>query len=316
MPRKPTQKPKSKTNKAGDTTQDIENFTLEGFTEVIIETPEPQPEEEVVPEVVEATEEPQPEEETSEEEQPQEESLDASWFVKRERELPNWRSLINEKFLYINEGFYNKRGIAIPESVKDAEDDGVVVRLIGLKDLATRHGYTSISYEIPFTDESNCVAKCSIQWSPTPYNNMCGTTTEGVASSNKDNTHGFAVRFKEAIASNRAFARAVRDYFGIFSVCEEELDESSVKKEAEQIQSKSKTAKEIRANKSLEANVSKILQIDTIEEFLNCWVKPRIEQYGIDESVLFATSYESISSDICRKLNSVIQKEAKEKGEA
>lgn len=223
-----------------------------------------------------------------------------------------WRDLVNESHLYINEVYYNKRGLPIPEDVSSAEDDGVIVRLTGLRDLARRHGFKSVNYRPLLLNDENCVMCCSITWEPTAYNNYREVVTEGIASGNKENLFGFAFKFKEANASNRAFARAVRDYFCIFSACEAELDESEAAKIAKSENAPSVSVRSLRSNNLLKKTVQKVLDYDTFEEFKQKYIRVNLERLSLDQSIQACTDYEDLTSEDCKLLIAELKKLKKE----
>lgn len=224
-----------------------------------------------------------------------------------------WRDLVDESFLYINEGFYKRKEKSIPENISEAEDDGVIIRLIGLRDLANRHGYKSVNYELLSLDNDNCVMRCKIIWEPTSYNGYREVITEGIASANRDNIFGIAFKFKEANASNRAFARAVREYFCIFSVCEEELEKPDFEKGTDTSSAPAVRPTNLRSNKVLEKTVQTILDMDTFFEFREKFVKPRLELLALDDTFLSYEKYEEVPSDVCKKLTAEIRKSNKSK---
>lgn len=224
-----------------------------------------------------------------------------------------WRELIDESFLYVNENYYTTRGKDIPENISDAEDDGVVVRIIGLRDLAHRHGFKSITYRPSFIDNNSCVIRCKIVWEPTSYNNYREVITEGIASVNPDNAFGIGLKFKEANASNRAFARAVRDYFCIFSVCEEELNKPDILKNQGASSKPAVRPGNLRSNRVLEKTVSTLLDMDTFFEFKKRFVFENLEMLGLDESFSQYEKYEDIPADLCKKLTAEIRKWKKSK---
>lgn len=219
-----------------------------------------------------------------------------------------WRELIDESFLYINENYYTTREKPIPENVSDAEDDGVIVRIIGLRDLTHRHGFKSITYQPSFIGNDSCVICCRITWEPTSYNNYREVITEGIASVNPDNAFGISLKFKEANASNRAFARAVRDYFCIFSVCEEELNKPDFLKNQDGSSKPTVRPGNLRSNRVLEKTVETLLDMDTFFEFKKRFALEKLEMLGLDESFSQYEKYEDIPADLCKKITAEIRK--------
>lgn len=222
-----------------------------------------------------------------------------------------WRELIDESFLYINEGYYTRKEKPLPDDVSKAEDDGVIIRLSGLRDLASKHGYKSVNYEPLSLNDDGCVMRCRISWEPTTYNGYRDVVTEGIASVNKENTFGVAFKFKEANASNRAFARAVREYFCISSACEEELDKPDFTKENVTPSIKNARPRNLRSNKVLEKTVAAYLDVDTFLEFREKFIKPRLEALSLSDDILSCENYDDIPNDLCKKLTAEIRKTVK-----
>lgn len=239
--------------------------------------------------------------------------IDYSFLKPSEETKFKWRDCIDPSFLYINERYYTSRNKDIPQSVAEAEDDGVIVRLIGLRDLARRHGYKSISYRAFPCESGESVIGCRIDWSPSSYNGNREVATEGIASVNRDNIFGAGIRFKEANASNRAFARAVREYFCIFSVCEDELDKPDYTKGGEQNVPQVVKPSNQRSNKVLERSVSTYLDFDTFFEFKERFLKQKVQGGSLEEDVLMYESYEEIPTELCKKLTALVKKASKEK---
>lgn len=225
-----------------------------------------------------------------------------------------WRKLIDPKFTYVNEQYFKDRNLELPVDKEGVDDDGLIVRLSGLKDLAIKHGYSLIQYKNISTDSENAVCKCFICWYPTAYNGYKYVRTVGIASANRDNLTTSALKYKESIASNRAFSRAVRDYFGIFSVSEEELDKTIPEKISSDIYQPngSISPKDLRSPLLLEKAAVDVFGVKSFSEF-----KEKLPSFILDDEILEESkaweSYKDISSDRCKKLRKLIKDSKKEK---
>lgn len=227
-----------------------------------------------------------------------------------------WRKLIDPKFTYVNEQYFKDRNLELPANKEEVDDDGLIVRLSGLKDLAAKHGYDFIGYKNISTDSENVVYRCSIRWARTAYNGHKNVSTVGIASANRDNLTTSGFKYKESIASNRAFARAVRDYFGIFSVSEEELDKTIPEKICSEVYQPngSISPKDLRSPLLLEKAAIDVFGVKSFSEF-----KEKLSSFTSDHEILEESkdweSYKDISSDRCKKLRKLIKDSKKEKNQ-
>lgn len=148
----------------------------------------------------------------------------------------DWRAMINPKHVVLNRNSVAKAGY-VYESLSDSDrekflnewpDDKKIIRLAGFKEVARLRGYTSVNNRVEQVGEK-VVCHCTIEWIPNFEGNPCaGFTYTAVASASPANVAPEYSQALEAIACNRAFARAVRESLNIHVVSDEELDPNKV----------------------------------------------------------------------------------------
>ena len=158
--------------------------------------------------------------------------LDSVDYVFNEDGSVNWRAMINPEHLYPNKDWFEMRKMPVPESIEGLDDSQLLIKLGGIKELAKLRGFKSVSYSIEESSDERVVIRCTIDWVKN-YENLeaddCGCSFSSVANATLHNTNGFAAKFLECIAENRAFVRAVRNFLGIHIVGADEIDSSKNK---------------------------------------------------------------------------------------
>jgi hypothetical protein len=149
----------------------------------------------------------------------------------------NWRKMVPVEFLYVNGGDARRKEMVekkYKKSVKEidivadnVEDRDLVITLAGLKHLLRLRGYSSVSLHTNESSETFASVNCYIDFLP-------NFETEGVAQSYSENgsahlrsTDGFMRAYLVEAATNRAFARCIRNYLNINIVSREELFDES-----------------------------------------------------------------------------------------
>ena len=130
----------------------------------------------------------------------------------------NWRKMIKSEFLVAN------RDRTDETDISKLEDHELIILLGGLKDLAAIRGFHSVTYKIHKASQEYVCASCSIVWIGN-YETEKGESIlfESVADAGLNNTEGFGQVYLAAIAENRAFCRAVRNFLRINIVAKEEI---------------------------------------------------------------------------------------------
>ena len=130
----------------------------------------------------------------------------------------NWRKMIKPEFLVAN------RDRTDETDISKLEDHELIILLGGLKDLANIRGYHSVTYTVTQASPEYVCTTCSIVWMGN-YETEKGESVlfQSIADAGLNNTEGFGQMYLAAIAENRAFCRAVRNFLRINIVAKEEI---------------------------------------------------------------------------------------------
>lgn len=140
----------------------------------------------------------------------------------------NWRAMISPEHLYPNKDHFEMRKMPVPDSIDGLEDNQLLIKLGGIKELAKLRGFHNLTYDIYESSDDRVVTQCMINWIDN-YESNGSQTFSSIANATVHNTNGFAAKFLECIAENRAFVRAVRNFLGIHIVGADEIDSSKNK---------------------------------------------------------------------------------------
>ncbi|MDA7495867.1 hypothetical protein N8462_01135 [bacterium] len=148
----------------------------------------------------------------------------------------NWRAMIVPEHLYPNKGWFEARNKPMPKSIKGLEDNQLLIKLSGIKELAKLRGFSKVHYEVIKCEIDHVSVKCGINWIPNFENPTqesdhlpASTSFEDLANATVHNTSSFAQKFLETIAANRAFVRCVRNFLNVHIVGADEIDTSGGK---------------------------------------------------------------------------------------
>tara|TARA_R110002074_G_scaffold61465_5_gene148554 strand:- start:492 stop:1244 length:753 start_codon:yes stop_codon:yes gene_type:complete len=144
----------------------------------------------------------------------------------------NWRAMINPEHLYPNKEHFEMRKMPVPESIEGLEDNQLLIKLGGIKELLKLRGVKSVGYSVEESSDERSVIRCVIDFIPNYENQVSegfGLSFSSIANATVHNTNGFAAKFLECIAENRAFVRTVRNFLGIHIVGADEMDSSKNK---------------------------------------------------------------------------------------
>ncbi len=146
----------------------------------------------------------------------------------------NWRAMVDSKHLFPNKSWFEAREKPLPRSVDGLQDNQLLIKLAGIKELAKLRGYNSVRYNIVKCEKDHVSIKCEISWIPNFENPSqesdflpASTHFEDVANATTENTSSFATKFLETIAANRAFVRCVRNFLNVHIVGDDEIDKSN-----------------------------------------------------------------------------------------
>ena len=133
--------------------------------------------------------------------------------------------MVKSEHLFPNKGWFEARKQQIPSSIEGLNDNQLLIKLAGIKELAKLRGYTNVKYDVIKCEPSYVAIKCGITWIPN-YESEYESYYEDIANATVNNTSDFAVKFLETIAANRAFVRAVRNFLNVHIVGSDEIDAS------------------------------------------------------------------------------------------
>ena len=131
--------------------------------------------------------------------------------------LIDWRKMVK------NEHIVPNRDNTSETDVTKLKDKDLIILLAGLKDVAQMRGIKSVKYDIVTASPEYVCMKCGITWSGNYETEGEDVYFESTADAGLNNTEGFGQIYLAAIAENRAFCRAVRNFLKINIVAKEEI---------------------------------------------------------------------------------------------
>ena len=135
--------------------------------------------------------------------------------------------MISPEHLYPNKDHFEMRKMPLPESIEGLEDNQLLIKLGGIKELAKLRGIKSVGYNVEESSDERSVVRCIVKFIANYENpDAEGLSFSSIANATVHNTNGFAAKFLECIAENRAFVRTVRNFLGIHIVGADEIDTS------------------------------------------------------------------------------------------
>ena len=159
--------------------------------------------------------------------------LESVDYIFNEDGSVNWRAMINPEHLYPNKDWFEMRKMPVPDSIEGLDDSQLLIKLGGIKELAKLRGINSVSYVVEESSDERSVVRCLVDfisnYETADEQGIGGIHFSSVANATIHNTNGFAAKFLECIAENRAFVRAVRNFLGIHIVGADEIDTSKNK---------------------------------------------------------------------------------------
>ena len=153
-----------------------------------------------------------------------------------EQGLIDWRAMLDDKWLYANPSSVEKGVCKRNTPASELKDKDLCIMLGGLKELAQWRGFTSVRYDVVNASPEYVAMACEISWiknfetnnileKESPSSHIESILFSSVADAHFGNTRSFAKNFLAAIAENRAFSRAVRNFLRINIVSDIELGE-------------------------------------------------------------------------------------------
>jgi hypothetical protein len=135
----------------------------------------------------------------------------------------NWKAMIKPEFLVPNKDKFSNIDTSSLD-VTQLEDSQLLILLGGIKDIAYIRGFTQVDYDVITAKQDYVAVKCNIAWIPNYETSMLPVKFSALADAHFENTSGFGNKFLMAIAENRAFIRAVRNFLRINIVGQDEID--------------------------------------------------------------------------------------------
>lgn len=147
--------------------------------------------------------------------------------------FPNWKEMVPKEFVALNKQAYAAEGINVdvlsPEEVETfkagAAETHKLILLGGFKYLARLRGILSQEFRLVDSDRDVAKVSCTIKFIPN-FENPEGLTMTTVMSQLKERTDPRFAQYLEALASNRAFIRCVKEALNINILGYEEIDQT------------------------------------------------------------------------------------------
>ena len=152
--------------------------------------------------------------------------LEGVKYSYQEDGLIDWRKMVKNDHIVPN------RDNTSETDVTKLKDKDLIILLAGLKDVAQTRGIKSVKYDIVTASPEYVCMKCGITWAGNYETDGEDVYFEGTADAGLNNTEGFGQIYLAAIAENRAFCRAVRNFLKINIVAKEEIAPSKGKQAA------------------------------------------------------------------------------------
>jgi hypothetical protein len=222
--------------------------------------------------------------------------LDSVDYIFNDDGSVNWRAMINPEHLYPNKDWFEMRKMPMPNSIEGLDDSQLLIKLGGIKELAKLRGFHNVTYDITESSDSRVVVQCMINWIEN-YEGSCSQTFASIANATTSNTNGFAAKFLECIAENRAFVRTVRNFLGIHIVGADEIDSSKNKAPIEVVTAS--VAKDISPQGILKEKAG--TDFDSFKGCLRAWYKTGAYKHD-PEAIKTWNDYKDIPAKECRKL--------------
>jgi hypothetical protein len=145
-------------------------------------------------------------------------------YVFREDGTVDWRKMIPEEFIVINDDYFINKHKPVPESLDGIGDEGLLILLGGIKELAKIRGFIRKNTKVVHSSEGRAVCECTITFIPNYESHGEEFVYSSVASATFENVSSIIGKYYlETIAENRAFVRAVRNALRVDAVGADEV---------------------------------------------------------------------------------------------
>ena len=148
--------------------------------------------------------------------------------------LVDWRRMISDEHILLNKEKFLKKDEPVDVEALSKEEflalkakareDELIIKLTGYRELAAIRGFSSVKERVVCNSPDFVSVECEITWLPNYETDMSPVTYTGTADAHMGNcSRDFGSNYLTAIASNRAFARAVRNFLRVFIVSQDEI---------------------------------------------------------------------------------------------
>ena len=138
----------------------------------------------------------------------------------------DWRKMVKPEFLAPNKQNFERSGKPVPKSIEGLDDKDLIILLPGIKELAQIRGFNAVKHTVTCPTNDYVVSVCSIEWIPNHETEGRPISFSAIGDASFFNTTSFGKTYLAAVAENRAFVRAVRNFLKINIVAQEELGAS------------------------------------------------------------------------------------------
>ncbi len=137
----------------------------------------------------------------------------------------NWRGMVKKDYLYPNKQYFPNKSVEELKAMDASQisDDKLLVSLPGIKDLAQIRGYHSVKYQAVSSTVDFASVVCSILWTGNYETNHRQVVFESTADASPLSVKGMYGNYLMAVAENRAFVRAVRNFLGVHIIGDDEV---------------------------------------------------------------------------------------------
>ena len=208
----------------------------------------------------------------------------------------NWRAMIKEEHLFPNKSWFESRKKDMPTSIQGLEDNQLLIKLGGIKELAKLRGFKNIKYTFQKCEQGHVAVTCGINFIPN-YETAGEVYFEDAANATLNNTSSFATKFLETIACNRAFVRCVRNFLNVHIVGDDEIDKSDTKRVQE-----AATNAPLSPSSVLQSTASQVLGITSFEDFKSALRKMWAAGTYKNEDAANWSSFDDIPAKESRKI--------------
>lgn len=135
----------------------------------------------------------------------------------------DWRKMIKPEFLVPHKQYFERKGLPIPDTTDGLEDSQILILLGGIKSLAQTRGYSCVNYRVTAPSRDYVASVCEIVWIPNFETHNSSIVFSAIGDAHDGNTNGLGKNFLGAIAENRSFCRAVRNFLQVHIVAQDEI---------------------------------------------------------------------------------------------